>query len=408
MPIAAIDNVSRLGFAAERLSRIRVWMQRHVDAGHIPFAAAAIARHGEIAFLDHVGQRDVENRVPYALDTLVRIYSMTKPIVSAALMMLYEQGLVRLDDPVEAYIPSFKDRRVLRPDAVRLEESDPARETMTVHHLLTHRSGLTYGFNGGVLGDAYATSGAEFGPGSGGLADVVERLAGLPLLFEPGSSWTYSVSTDIVGRLVEIISGKPLDVYLNEQILGPLGMASTAFSVREDQIGRLANCYTLAPDGGMELTDPAASTQFHQDRVSTFSGGGGLVSTVPDYFRFAEMLRCRGTGNGERLLGPRTVDFMARNHLSGDIESAGGPRTFSETPFTGVGFGLGVWHMLNPALARMSGSPGDFGWGGLASTVFWVDPAEDLTVVFMTQLIPSSAYPLRKELRALVHQSLVD
>ena len=403
----ATERPERLGFCPDRLGRIAPWMRRYVDGGRFPFACTVIARHGEIAYCAHTGQRDLEAGLPFEFDTVVRVYSMTKPITSIALMMLYEEGLLHLDDPVEAYLPEFADRRVLVEGATRMDQVEPATEKMTIHHLLTHRSGLTYGFNGGLLGDAYRAEKVDFGPTAGGLDAATRRLCGLPLLFNPGTCWNYSVSTDVIGRLVEVVSGQSLDRFFAERIFSPLGMHDTGFSIADDATGRLANLYTEDGDGGMRLIDEARRSRYRCSRVDTFSGGGGLLSTAADYLKIAELLRRGGTLGDVRLLGPRTVRLMAANHLDGDLATLG-PSTWAETSFSGVGFGLGVWVMLDPARAQLFGSPGDYGWGGLASTVFWVDPVEDLCVLFLTQLTPSDSTPYRKELRALVHQAMVD
>jgi CubicO group peptidase (beta-lactamase class C family) len=332
---------------------------------------------------------------------------MSKPVTSLALMTLYEKGLFHLDDPVETFIPSFADMRVLRPNATHIEDTEPCKVKPTVRHLLTHCSGLTYDFNLGVLETLYAEERMNFGPKAGSLEREVDRLAQMPLKFEPGSRWNYGVSTDVVGRLVEVISGQPLDDYLQQNFFDPLGMKDTAFSITDDKRARLANSYTPDPSGKMKLVDAADRTAYSSDKVTCLSGGGGLLSTVGDYFKFAELIRRRGEYAGHRILGSRTIDFITSNHMPGDLASMG-QAVFSEVSFEGVGFGLGGWVMLEPTKAQMMGSPGDFGWGGMASTVFWVDPIEDLSIVFATQLMPSSYYPIRKELRALAYQSLID
>jgi CubicO group peptidase (beta-lactamase class C family) len=397
------SDPAELGFDADRLARLGPWMQRHVDAGRIPGAQVLVARRGRLALHDWTGQMDVEGGRPWARDTLARVYSMTKPATSVALLMLYEDGLCRLDDPVDLYIPEFADRQVLRPDATRIEDVAPATVRLTLHHLLTHTSGLTYGFNVGVLAEAMRERGIDFGITGGDLADTVGRLAKLPLGFEPGSRWNYGVSTDVLGRVVEVISGQTLDRFFAERIFDPLGMADTVFAVPADRADRLSSCYNRTERNGMALADPGSGSRFLG--VRQFSGGGGLVSTADDYLRFAEMLRGRGALDRVRLLAPKTVEVMTSNALPGDIASMGQP-VFSEVPFDGIGFGLGLAVTLDPARAKTLGSRGDFGWGGMASTVFWVDPALELSVIFLTQLVPSSSYPLRKELRALVYSSL--
>ena len=402
----AVRDPQALGFDAERLERIRNWMSRYVDAGKLPGALTLVARGGEIAYLDQVGLRDVESGAPWTQDTILRFYSMTKPITSVALMMLYEEGGFGLDDPLDAYIPAFRDVTMLAPDATSVDQVVPSPRVPTLHQLLTHTSGFIYGFNGGVLGAAYDAKKLAFGPRSGGLERMTELLAEMPLSFAPGSRWSYGVSTDVVGRVVEILSGMPLDRFFRERILGPLGMHDTAFDIAGDKLARLASLYTPGEDNPMTRIESAEDTAYRAGEVSTFSGGGGLLSTIGDYWRFTEMLRRGGELDGVRLLGPRTVSFMARNHLPGDLASMGQP-VFNEVSFDGIGFGLGFWVMLDAAKARTMGSPGDHGWGGMASTAFWLDPVEDMTVIFLTQLMPSSTYPLRQQLRSLVHQALI-
>jgi CubicO group peptidase (beta-lactamase class C family) len=398
-------DAAAMGFDPARLARLRPWMQGYVDAGKLPGALALVARRGATVWCESVGRRDAERSLPWTRHTLVRIYSMTKPITATALMTLFEQGLCHLDDPVDLFLPEFAGRMVLRPGAASIEDVAPAQTRLTLHHLLTHTSGLTYGFNEGLLARAYVEHGVNFGDKVGDVAETARRLAALPLGFEPGSRWNYSVSTDLLGRVIEVIAGQPLDVVLRERILGPLGMDDTFFAVPEDQTGRLASLYARTPENGMTLTDDAAASAFRD--VRQFSGGGGLVSTADDYLRFAEMQRRGGSLGNVRILGPRTMRLMASNHLPGDLASMG-QKVFSEVSFEGIGFGLGGWVMLDPVRAQTLGSPGDFGWGGMASTVYWVDPAEEMVVIFLTQLTPSSSYPIRKELRALVYSALED
>lgn len=403
---SAIPDPERLGFDRQRLARIAAWMQRYVDAGRFPGSAVLVARRGEIAYLHTAGFRDVDARTPWSLDTLVRIYSMTKPVTAIGLMLLYEEGLVHLDDPVDAFLPEFADLRVLAPGAKSLDDTVPAEVRVTLRHLLTHTSGLTYGFNGDVLGEAYEREELGTDPCAGGLAKVVGRIARLPLAHQPGARWTYGVSIDVIGRVIEVVAGVTLDRYLGERLFGPLGMADTGFAVDDHSLARFAELYELGPDRRIALTETATRSPHRAGQVDTFLGGAGLVSTIADYWRFAEMLRGGGALGDVRILSPRTLALINANHLPGDL-AAMGPRTWAETSFEGVGFGLAGWVMLDPARAQMSGSAGDFGWGGMASTIFWVDPKEDLVVVFLTQLVPSSAWPNRKELRALVYGALV-
>lgn len=402
-----VHQPESLGFDPKRLEYITDWMSRYVDGGKLAGAQTVIARSGKIAYSQCVGQADKEKNSPWQDGTMARFYSMTKPITSVALMMLYEKGLFHLDDPLENFIPAFKDMQVLRPQARSIEDTEPATTKITVHHLLTHMSGMTYGFNEGVLGKHYEASKMDFGPTRGSLENQIERLAETPLQFNPGARWNYGVSTDVVGRLVEIISGKDLKSFFHENIFSPLGMVDTDFGIPEQKIGRYSTAYGANEAGDMIVMDSRDKSAFQIEKVACYSGGGGLISTASDYLKFAEMLRCRGAFEGGQLLGPRTVDFMMENHLDGDLAQYG-QAVFSEVSFVGVGFGLGGWVMMDPPLSQMMGSPGDFGWGGMASTVFWVDPIEDMTVLFLTQFIPSSYYPLRKELRALVYQAMTD
>ena len=296
--------------------------------------------------------------------------------------------------------------RALIPGAGQSDQTEPAASP-TLHQLLTHTSGMTYGFNPGLAAQIYAAEKIDFGPRVGALSDMCDRAAAQPLAFQPGTRWEYSVGIDIIGRVIEVITGKTLEQVFHEWVFAPLGMADTFFAVPQDKLGRFADCYTKTEEEPLALLDAAESSAFRQGQVSCHSGGGGLCSTLDDYFRFGEMIRQGGALDGVRLLGPRTLAFMRRNHMPGDIASMGA-ETFSEMPMSGMGFGIGGGVVLDPALARSPGSVGDFGWGGMASTYFWTDPVEELTAVFFTQLVPSSSYPSRAELKALVHGALID
>jgi len=393
----------KVGLDPQRLMRLTDWMQRYVDEGRFPFAATLVARRGHLAWHGHCGLADIAASRAYAPDGLVRIYSMTKPVTSVALMMLFEEARLHLDDPVSVFIPEFADLQVLLPGARRIDQTVPLDEPVRIHHLLTHTAGLTYQFQEDLLAKSYAADKVDFWPQAGGLAQTIDRLVRQPLLFQPGTCWNYSVATDVIGRIVEIVSGEPLDRFFQGRILEPVGMSDTHFAVPKKKLSRLGPCYALSPTREFQ----EFPTDFAEGRVDTLSGGGGLVSTAHDYLRFAEMLRSGGALGGERLLGPRTLKLMTANHLPGDLASMG-PNVWCETSTSGVGFGLGFAVNLSPARSLILASPGDFSWGGMASTYFWVDPAEELSVVFLTQLIPSSTWPNRKELRALVYQSIVD
>ncbi|EXG81436.1 serine hydrolase domain-containing protein [Cryptosporangium arvum] len=398
-----------VGLDPGRLSRLDRHFARYVDDGRLPGWSVLVSRHGQVAHTSSYGLRDVEAGRPVTDDTLFRIYSMTKPITSVAALMLYEEGAFELTDPVSRYLPAFAEQRVLVGGTAAKPVTVPAIEPVRIWHLLTHTAGLTYGFHHvDVLDEIYRANGFEWGTPRGlDLAACVDAWAGLPLAFQPGSEWNYSVATDVLGRLVEVVSGQTLDTFFADRILGPLGMTDTAFSVPEPEADRLAALYTPSPAGGLVRSDAMGRAVLTPPRF--LSGGGGLVSTRHDYHRFAQMLLRRGELDGVRLLGDRTVRFLGANHLPGgvDLEQFGRP-LFAETPFRGVGFGLGVSVLLDPVVTRTLGSAGEFGWGGAASTAFWVDPAEDLVVVFLTQLLPSSTYPIRSQLRQLVYSALVD
>lgn len=395
----------------DRLGRITTWMQSHIDARRFAGCSTLIRQGGEEVYYGQVGLRDLATGAPWERDTVARVYSMTKPITSLALMMLVERGLFHLDAPVSAFIPAFGDARSLVPDAADIGQTAPCA-VPTLHQLLTHTSGLSYPFNPGVLGKAMADQRLLFGPGKRMLADQVDLVAALPLAFAPGQRWEYSVGIDVIGRIIEVASGKSLEAFLIDEILGPLEMNETRFAVPAGAIDRFAALYTPLAGDSFDLNgtasgedtlrlDDAPESSRHLT-TEMHSGGGGLVGTIDDYMKFAEALRSGGAG----LVSPSTLAFMTRNHLPGDIASMG-PSSFAELPMDGMGFGIGGAVVLDPARARCPGSVGDFGWGGMASTFFWVDPVEDLSVVFFTQLSPSSSYPNRPQLKALVHGALM-
>ena len=391
-----------VGLSAARLYKIDHLTQGYINDGMLPGTITLVARRGKIVHLSCQGKMDIEADKSMEDDTLFRIYSMSKPVTTTALMMLYEDGRFQLDDPVSRFIPAFRELQVYSADG---RHTAPARP-MTIRDLLTHTSGLTYGFMNSTPVDAmYRQQGVEQ---SANLAAMVSKLAGIPLLFSPGSRWSYSVATDVCGHLVELIADTPFDEFLEEQIFAPLGMTDTGFVVPEDKVHRFAANYDRTSDNGMRLIDSPESSPYLQDR-GLHSGGGGLVSTIHDYYKFASVLLNQGEHAGTRILGRKTVELMTSNHLpnNGDLTSMG-QAVFSETPYDGIGFGLGFSVMLDPATAQILGSPGEFAWGGAASTYFFVDPKEDMLVIFMTQLMPSSSYPIRREMRVLAYQSIID
>jgi CubicO group peptidase (beta-lactamase class C family) len=396
------------GFDAARLKRIDDHFARYVDDGRLPGWLAVVSRHGRIVHVGRGGHRDVEAGLPVETDTLWRIFSMTKPITSVAAMILAEEGLLELDDPISRWLPEFAEPRVYVKGSALKPLTEPATEPIRVWHLLTHTAGLTYGFHHGHPVDAiYRAAGFEWGTPPGlDLAACSERWAELPLLFQPGAEWNYSIATDVLGRVVEVVSGQPLDEFLASRVFGPLGMTDTGFATSETD--RLAALYVPDPATGRATRNDAFG-KLGTTRPACLSGGGGLVSSARDYWRFTEMLLRGGALDDVRLLSPRTVALMASNHLPGhvDLEAFGRP-LFAEMPFDGHGFGLGFSVLEDPVKARTLSSAGEFAWGGAASTAFWVDPDEDLTVGFYTQLLPSSTYRLRPQLRQLVYQALVD
>jgi CubicO group peptidase (beta-lactamase class C family) len=335
---------------------------------------------------------------------------MSKPITSVAAMMLVEEGRIELTDPISRFIPEFGATRVYVKGSALNPVTVPATEPIRLWHLLTHTSGLTYGFHHAhPVDEIYRRAGYEWGvPRGTDLAAACAAWAGFPLVFQPGAEWNYSVSTDVLGRVVEVVSGQSLDEFFADRIFGPLGMTETTFSAPEQDTDRLAALYSPNPETGRfarnDLMGAAALR-----KPTCLSGGGGLVSSAADYHRFTQMLLRGGELDGQRLLGDRTVAYMAQNHLPGgaDLEQIGRP-LFAESPMNGMGFGLGFSVVLDPAGSKNLSSPGEFAWGGAASTAFWVDPVEDLTAMFFTQLLPSSTHPIRSQLRTLVYQAVVD
>lgn len=390
-----------VGLSGARLYKIDHLTQRYIDEGKLPGTITLVARRGEIVHLESQGLMDIEADKKMQDDTIFRIYSMSKPITSVALMMLYEDGCFQLDDPVSRFIPGFKDLKVYGESG-----HQPAERQMTIRDLLTHTSGLTYGFlQTHPVDDLYQDAAVEQ---SDTLDEMIAKLCEMPLVFSPGTKWRYSVATDVCGYLVQKISDIPFDDFLKEQIFDPLEMKDTGFFVPEDESHRFAANYQKTPDDGMQLIDSPEQSPYLKRRAM-HSGGGGLVSTVHDYYRFAQMLLNGGEIDGVRLLGTKTMELMTSNHLpnNGDLTSMG-QAVFSETPFDGIGFGLGFSVMLDPTDAQILGTPGEFAWGGAASTYFWVDPEEDMLAIFLTQLMPSSSYQIRRELRVAAYQAIID
>ncbi|MBU6529550.1 serine hydrolase domain-containing protein [Streptomyces mayonensis] len=407
-PLRQEVDAGAAGLDPAALDRLDGHFARQVHDGRLPGFLVAVARGGRVAHLSAHGLRDVAAGLPVTADTLWRIYSMTKPVTSVAVLTLVEEGRLSLDDPVDRYLPAFAEPRVYVEGPADAPVTRPATGPVLVRHLMTHTAGLTFGFYRSHPVDAlYRAAGVESSvlPGAD-LAETVDLYASLPLQFEPGTEWNYSVASNVLGRLVEVVSGQPLDVFCTERIFGPLGMTDTGFHVTDAQAERLAELYGETEDGGIE---PVPGLPL-RGRPRFLSGSGGLVSSAYDVHRFAELLRRRGELDGVRVLAPHTVDLMTRNHLPGgaDLRAVGSRPVHDEPGNDGVGFGLGVSVVVDPDRTRSPSGLGTYGWSGVATTTFWVDPGRDLTVQFMTQVRPRASHTVYPDLKRLVHEALRD
>src|SRR5450755_2959048 len=382
--------------------------RRYVDAGRFPGTQLLVYRRGKVVHSAAQGLADVERRVPVKDDTIFRIYSMTKPITSVAFMMLFEEGRVALDEPVHKYIPEWKNLGVFQAGTAPAFLTRPPSRPMLIVDRLRHTSGLTYGFQQRSNVDAaYREMKIGEVEKAGTLDSMISDLAKIPLEFSPGEAWNYSVATDVIGYLIGKISGKPFEQFLKERIFDPLGMNDTDFFVPAGKAHRLAACYS-AEKGGITLQDDPTTSSFLAP-PSLISGGGGLCSTAADYLTFCRALLNRGELGGVRLIGPKTLALMTSNHLPGGRDLPAMSRSlFSEATYNGIGFGLGFSVTADPAQTQIPGSAGEYSWGGAASTTFWIDPAEELAAIFMTQVLPSSAYSIRRELRTMVYAGITD
>lgn len=383
---------------------------QYVDSGKLAGTLTLIARHGETVHASALGHADKERGIAMKDDTIFRIYSMTKPLTSIAFMMLVEEGLVALDEPVHRVIPEWKNLRVFQAGIAGGFQTKPVNRPMLMIDLLRHTSGLTYGFQARTNVDAaYRKLGVgviEKRPLT--LDSMIEALATLPLEFSPGEAWNYSVSTDVLGYIVGKLAGIPFEQFLKTRILDPLGMVDTDFYVPEEKVARFASCYAHNAKGEVVLQDDAQKSSYLKS-PSFISGGGGLAGTASDYMRFCQMLLNGGEYNGHRFVSPKTIELMTHNHLPGGRQLMEMSRSlFSEAGNEGLGFGLGFAVVTNVAQTMTPGSVGEYFWGGAASTAFWIDPKEDLAVVFMTQFLPSSTYPVRRDLRNLVYGAFTD
>lgn len=411
-PVAPVADLvaaapAEAGMSAERLDRITAMSQRYVDAGQLAGVVTLVARDGKIVHFEAVGQRGVDDPTPLGKDDLFRIYSMSKPITAVAAMMLYEEGRFHMSDAVSEHVPELAGLEVLV-DGERV----PAEREMTMRQLLTHTTGLSYGFN---PNDPVDRLYREMQPLAGAnLDEFAERLAQLPLAFQPGARWHYSVAVDVTGLVVERLSGLSFDVFLKERIFDPLGMEDTFFNVPDEKLGRFLPNHRWArdeaegggsPNGG-KLVDLGEGARTSYQNTQMFSGGGGLVSTAMDYLRFCEMVRRGGELDGARLLSPRTVDFMVANHLPATITGGGTGEQPGAGAASAFGFGLGWGVNVDPVAAGVPSSLGDYSWGGAAGTVFWIDPVQDMVVIGMIQLM-GSPWPLRPDLQVLANQAIV-
>ncbi len=390
-----------VGLSSARLKRVDQVMQKYVDQGKLPGVLSLVARRGQIAHLSKVGWMDVAAQKPIAFDTLFRIYSMTKPITSVAVMMLYEEGHFFLSDPVAKYIPEFEDVKVLvRKTEAGVELADLKRP-LTIHHLLTHTGGLSYGFDSNDYVDQQIQKHVwrlhDENPDIT-LEEMIRGVVRCPLRTQPGTEFFYSLSSDVLGYLVQMVSGQPFDAFLQERILGPLGMVDTAFDVPETKRDRLAVNYQPDKEKGMAVFD-APETSRYTKPTRCPAGGMGLVSTLGDYYRFTQMLFNQGELDGQRLLGRKTVELMHSNHLRDGVYRDGNPA---------LGFGLGFGVTLDVERTQTLGSVGAYGWGGAATTRFGIDPQEELIHVEMTQLMFNDSVPVLDEMQVAIYQAIVD
>lgn len=401
-----------VGLNADRLAAIPDYFGSYIDKGKLAGLSTLVSRRGQIVHFESIGKRDRELGAPMERDSIFRIYSMSKPITSLALMMLYEEGHFQLNHEVSRYIPEFKKLRVWAGGTnAAWATKEPARP-MTIRDLLTHTSGLTYDFmNQHPVDRLYRRAGIDsLAKDKMTLKEMIERLADIPLLFSPGEAWNYSVATDVCGYLVEVLSGRPLDEFLEARIFMPLGMVDTGFTVPKEKLHRLtANYEKNAQTGETRLVDRSDETSAYVKAKPFLSGGGGLVSTMTDYWRFCQMCLNGGELDGTRVISRKTLEFMRLNHLAGGrTMKEMSLSSFGELAAEGAGFGLGFQVILDPAEAQSIGSVGNYSWGGAASTYFWIDPEEEIVAILMTQLMPSSTYPLRPQMQQLVYAAIED
>ena len=409
-----------VGMSGKRLQTLdRRMKEVYVDSGLLAGLQTQIWRRGELAHESVAGSMDLERGKPWREDAIVRIYSMTKPITAVALMMLAEEGRIGLDDAVATHIPSWKGLRVYASGMPSLVADTsgqfitlPCERPMKVIDLVTHTSGLTYGFMSRTAVDAeYRRKKVGDFQTPGGLDAFVEQLSKIPLDFSPGKFWNYSVSIDVMGYLVQKLSGMTFGEFLRTRLFEPLKMHDTSFSIPAGKIDRFASCYMPKQGGGLKLQDDAGKSTYAEP-PKLESGGGGLLSTAHDYMRFCRMMLGGGTLDGVQILSPKTVEMFSLNLLPGGktlVDMAAGEGLFTEAGYSGVGFSIGCSVTLSTAQTRVPGTVGEFAWGGAASTAFWIDPKEDLAVVFMTQVMGTDArLTLRRDLRTLAYSAMTE
>jgi len=412
-------NPDKLGLSKDKLNAMEDFFKdKYIQKGKLAGIQTLVARRGKVIHFESSGLRDVENNKKIEKDTIFRIYSMTKPITSVALMQLFEKGLFQLADPVSKFLPEFKNPKVFISGSYPHFMTRPADREISIRDLLTHTAGLTYGFHyrtnidhayrkvwSGPRGD---NTDFSFPPLN--LENFSQSIASLPLEFSPGDKWNYSVATDICGRLVEVLSGLTLDVYFSKHIFKPLKMKDTGFFIPKNKINRFASCYERTPKEYLKLQDTGDNKSGYSRSPLHLSGGGGLVSTTQDYYNFCQMLLNGGTFEDKRILSRKTIELMTSNHLpeNQDMVTMGSEGSFSEIRYKGVGFGLGFGVNIDLADTQNSGSVGSYNWGGAASTFFWVDPEEELICILMTQLMPSGYYPIRMQMQSMVYSAFID
>ncbi len=408
------------GFSPERLKKVDAAMtRRYVDGGLLPGILTQVYRKGELVHTGMSGVMDIERKKPMREDAIFRIYSMTKPITAVALMMLVEEGKLGLEDDVHTHIPAWKNLRVYASGVPSLVANTAGqfittapKRRMKVVDLVTHTSGLTYGFmmRTSVDGEYRRQKVGDFQT-PGGLDAFIEQLANIPLDFSPGEYWNYSVSIDVMGYLVQKLSGMTFGEFLRTRLFEPLGMKDTSFSVPTSKMDRFCTCYMPKKGGGLQIQDDAGKSTYAEP-PKLESGGGGLVSTAHDYMRFCRMMLGGGSLDGAQILSPKTVAMFSMNLLPGGkllTDMTAGEGLFSEAGYKGIGFSIGCGVTVDPAKTLVQGTPGEFFWGGAASTAFWIDPKEDLAVVFMTQVMDSPArLTLRRDLRTLVYSAMTE